>query len=67
MKAQRINFKSEDDEHQALRHWQAMHLTSKIIKKYPIERLPLSVVPPRPYRTIEALDQFSILIEYEET
>ena len=66
MKIEELRFKAEYDADQTVLNWLAMHPKAKITKRHPVKILPPQMVSCRPFRPIEAKDQYSILIEYEE-
>jgi hypothetical protein len=62
-----LRLKVDEDADRAVRDWLATRPKTKIIKRYPVERLPLQMMSVRPFRRLDAMDQYSVLIEYEET
>jgi hypothetical protein len=61
-----LPLKSDDDVDQAIFRWRTANPAMKITKKHPVKILPLQMLPTQPGRKIEACDQFSVLMEYEE-
>jgi hypothetical protein len=62
----KIGLKMDYDSDQAVRDWLATRPLARITKVHPVERLPLVAASIRPGRKIEAVDQYSVLIEFEE-
>jgi hypothetical protein len=60
-----LPLKVEYDEDQAVRDWQAANPRARIIKRHPVQLLPLRVKSRRLGQKLLAEDQFSVMIEYE--
>jgi hypothetical protein len=61
-----LKLKSDDEADQAISRWLAAHPTATIIKRHPVKILPLQMMPTKPVRPIEAPNQYSVMIEFEE-